>query len=61
MSPAGATASPAPATPADVWHALLRSDVELSPAFCNELAARMRAARLTFGERVHCPSLPLFS
>ncbi len=61
MSPAGVSASPVPASPADVWPALLRPDVELNPAFVNELAARMRAARLTFGERIHCPFLPLFS
>ena len=47
-------------SPADVWHGLLRPDVELSPAFCAELNARMRAERLTFGNRVHCPFLRPF-
>jgi hypothetical protein len=42
------------------WHALLRPDVELSPAFCLELAAAMRARKLTFGDRVHCPFLRPF-
>jgi uncharacterized circularly permuted ATP-grasp superfamily protein len=40
---------------------LLRPDVELAPAFWNELSATMRAAKLTFGDRVHCPFLrPIF-
>ena len=47
-------------SPVDAWHALLRNDVELTPAFCAELAARMRAKRLTFGDRVHCPFLRPF-
>ena len=47
--------------PADVWHELLRPEVELQPAFWDDLASRMRAARLTFGDRLHCPFLrPLF-
>jgi uncharacterized circularly permuted ATP-grasp superfamily protein len=60
--------SPAPAsqppqtqpTPAEVWHSLLRQDVELAPAFCNELNARMRSERLVFGDRIHCPFLRPF-
>jgi uncharacterized circularly permuted ATP-grasp superfamily protein len=47
-------------SPVDAWHALLRPDVELTPAFCAELAARLRAKRLTFGDRVHCPFLRPF-
>lgn len=47
-------------SPADAWHALLRPHVELTPAFCAELAARMRSNRLTFGDRVHCPFLRPF-
>ncbi len=47
-------------TPADAWHALLRPEVELSEPFCRELTGRMRAARLTFGDRVHCPFLRPF-
>lgn len=47
-------------SPAEVWHSLLRPDVELTPAFCAELNARMRAERLTFGNRVHCPFLRPF-
>jgi len=55
-----AQAMGASASPADAWHALLRPDVELTPAFCAELNARMRAERLTFGDRVHCPFLRPF-
>jgi uncharacterized circularly permuted ATP-grasp superfamily protein len=60
--PAPASQSPQsqPATPAEVWHGLLRPDVELAPAFCNELNARMRAQRLVFGDRIHCPFLRPF-
>jgi len=47
-------------SPADVWHGLLRPDVELAPAYSAELNARMRAARLTFGDRIHCPFLRPF-
>ena len=53
-------ASRAQPSPADVWHSLLRADVELTPAFCAELNARMRSERLTFGNRVHCPFLRPF-
>jgi hypothetical protein len=38
--------------PAETWNQLLRHDVELAPAFSNELNARMRAERLTFGRFV---------
>ncbi|HTV60852.1 MAG TPA: hypothetical protein VMJ93_18400 [Verrucomicrobiae bacterium] len=41
-------------SPADVWHGLLRPEEELTPEFCAALNARMRAERLTFGERLHC-------
>jgi len=44
----------------DRWHGLLRADEELSPAFCQALADAMRARRLTFGDRVHCPFLRPF-
>ncbi len=44
----------------EAWHALLREDVELTPTFCADLAASMRARRLTFGDRVHCPFLRPF-
>jgi uncharacterized circularly permuted ATP-grasp superfamily protein len=49
-----------PASPAEAWHGLLRPDVELSPAFLADLNAQMRAERLTFGDRIHCPFLRPF-
>ncbi len=52
--------SQTPSSPAEAWHRLLRPDVELAPAFCAELNARMRAEKLTFGDRVHCPFLRPF-
>ena len=60
MSGGSPQASRAPSSPVDVWHGLLRPDVELTPEFCAELNARMRAERLTFGDRVHCPFLRPF-
>jgi hypothetical protein len=46
--------------PIDVWHGLI-SPEEVSAAFFDSFAAEMRRARLTFGNRVHCPFLrPLF-
>jgi hypothetical protein len=46
--------------PVDEWHDLLRPEQELSPAFCESLTAAMRAQRLTFGDRIHCPFLRPF-
>ena len=46
--------------PIDAWHGLLRPEELTASAFA-QLSARMRAERLTFGDRVHCPFLrPLF-
>ena len=42
------------------WDALLRPEVELSRRYCEEFAASMRARKLTFGDRVHCPFLRPF-
>jgi uncharacterized circularly permuted ATP-grasp superfamily protein len=42
------------------WNALLRPDVELTRGYCEEFAASMRARKLTFGDRVHCPFLRPF-
>ncbi|MFN8059808.1 MAG: hypothetical protein U0Q12_11675 [Vicinamibacterales bacterium] len=44
-------------TPIDVWHGLLRPDVELSESFWDAQTARLRAAKLTFGSRITCPFL----
>ncbi|MGC2726933.1 MAG: hypothetical protein WA224_23440, partial [Candidatus Acidiferrales bacterium] len=59
-APASQSLQTQPPSPAEVWHGLLRPDVELTPAFSNELNARMRAQRLVFGERIHCPFLRPF-
>ena len=46
--------------PIDCWHGALRPEELTASAFAG-LSARMRAERLTFGDRVHCPFLrPLF-
>ena len=45
---------------AAAWHRQLREDEELSPRFCREFAASMRARKLTFGDRIHCPFLRPF-
>jgi hypothetical protein len=47
-------------TPIEAWDALVRPDVEGSEAYWTALAAQMRAARLTFGERPLCPFLRPF-
>ncbi len=46
--------------PATEWHALLRPEVELSRRSIGEFAGAMRARKLTFGDRVHCPFLRPF-
>lgn len=56
--PSGARADGAAAV--EVWNSLLRPDVELTAAFCAEVAAKMRARKLTFGERIHSPFLRPF-
>ncbi len=60
MTSAGASPSAANTTAAEHWHSLLRPGVELTPAYGEEFSARLRAARLTFGDRVHCPFLRPF-
>jgi hypothetical protein len=46
--------------PVDVWHGLLQPE-ERTAAFFEGFARQMRAARLTFGDRIHSPFLrPLF-
>jgi uncharacterized circularly permuted ATP-grasp superfamily protein len=42
------------------WHALLSPETELNRTFTAEFAASMRARKLTFGDRVHCPFLRPF-
>jgi uncharacterized circularly permuted ATP-grasp superfamily protein len=46
--------------PVGDWNALLRPDEELTPRYAQAFAGAMRARRLTFGQRVHCPFLRPF-
>ena len=42
------------------WHGLLQDDDYLTPEFCRTFSDSMRARKLTFGDRVHCPFLRPF-
>ncbi len=44
----------------DEWHTLLRPGEERSPEYSLAFAGAMRARKLTFGDRVHCPYLRPF-
>ena len=44
----------------EFWHGLLRPDVELTPGFAARFTEDLRAARLHFGDRIHCPFLRPF-
>jgi hypothetical protein len=46
--------------PVDDWERQLRAGDARSAAHCLEFAAAMRARRLTFGDRIHCPFLRPF-
>ena len=39
----------------DAWHEELKRGSELTPEFCRDFSGQMRARKLTFGDRVHCP------
>jgi uncharacterized circularly permuted ATP-grasp superfamily protein len=58
------TSAPAPtamaANPAEYWHELLRPVLQECPDFAEDFVAQLRAAKLTFGDRVHCPFLRPF-
>ncbi len=43
--------------PAEYWNKLLRLAVKKSPGLARTFLADVRAAKLTFGRRVHCPFL----
>jgi uncharacterized circularly permuted ATP-grasp superfamily protein len=47
-------------TLAEAWDAELAAGNELTPEFCREFARSMRARKLTFGDRIHCPFLRPF-
>jgi hypothetical protein len=58
---------PAPTRPAgetnaaaELWHRLLTQQLAAAPKFTEEFYDRLREAKLTFGNRVHCPFLRPF-
>src|SRR5437879_10098388 len=54
------TPSVFPPSPGEEWHAILKATLLQVPALPEDLFKRMRKARLTFGDRVHCPFLRPF-
>jgi hypothetical protein len=54
------TPSALPLSPAEDWHEILKAILLRVPALPEELFKRMRKAKLTFGDRVHCPFLRPF-
>jgi hypothetical protein len=55
-----AAPSPAQSRPAEQWREALLPQLGNSPQFAEQFLARMRSAKLTFGDRVHCPFLRPF-
>jgi hypothetical protein len=55
-----AARTPMVSNPAEHWHELLRPVLDKSPDFADKFLTRLRAAKLTFGDRVHCPFLRPF-
>jgi hypothetical protein len=55
-NPVSTVSSPA----AELWHKLLKQELAQSPRFTEEFYGQLRAAKLTFGNRVHCPFLRPF-
>lgn len=45
---------------AELWHKLLKQELGKSPKLTEKFYERLRAAKLTFGNRVHCPFLRPF-
>jgi hypothetical protein len=54
------TPSAAPVDPVEEWDAILKATLLRTPAFPEVLFKKMRKAKLTFGNRVHCPFLRPF-
>jgi uncharacterized circularly permuted ATP-grasp superfamily protein len=52
--------SVAPPTPQEEWNEILKTTLLRVPALPQDLFKRMRKAKLTFGDRVHCPFLRPF-
>ena len=55
-NPMTAVSSP----PAELWHRLLKKQLADAPKFTEQFYEKLRAAKLTFGNRVHCPFLRPF-
>src|SRR5271169_2451421 len=55
-----ATPSITPHNPAEEWNEILKTTLRRVPALPEDLFKRMRRAKLTFGDRVHCPFLRPF-
>jgi hypothetical protein len=56
----GAIPSEVPLDPAEEWNSILKSTLKRMRSLPEVLFKRMRKARLTFGNRVHCPFLRPF-
>src|SRR5215469_13614955 len=56
QAPVNTITSPA----AEQWDTLLKAELRESPKFTEKFFERLRAAKLTFGNRVHCPFLRPF-
>ncbi|HYL84520.1 MAG TPA: hypothetical protein VE263_09815 [Candidatus Angelobacter sp.] len=54
------TPSVLPPSPAEEWHEMLKPLLLRLPGLPEDLFKRMRRAKLTFGDRVHCPFLRPF-
>src|SRR5882672_4665113 len=55
-----ATPSVTPPTPQEEWQEILKATLLRVPALPQDLFKRMRKAKLTFSDRVHCPFLRPF-
>src|ERR1700724_838139 len=55
-----AVPSPTASKPAEHWREALLPMLGNSPAFADQFFATLRTAKLTFGDRVHCPFLRPF-
>ena len=55
-NPVSAVSSP----PAELWHELLKQELQRWPHLTEQFYEKLRAAKLTFGNRVHCPFLRPF-
>jgi uncharacterized circularly permuted ATP-grasp superfamily protein len=60
MMAAAASSSPIASKPAEVWREALLPLLGNSTHFADQFFARLRKAKLTFGDRVHCPFLRPF-